>query len=160
MEPSNPHWRNHFWFRPGARRVFHVIDHIAIYLLIAGTYTPFTLVTLRGGWGWSLFGAIWGLALAGSIFKILFIGRFRKVSLGIYLFMGWLVVVGVQPLLASLSGHGVLWLAVGGLAYTVGVVFYAWERLPFHHAMWHVFVMLGSACHFFAVMFHVLPPAA
>jgi len=144
---------------PRAKVVLRLIDHIAIYLLIAGTYTPFTLLTLRGGWGWSLFGVIWGLALAGSLFKILFIGRFPKASVAFYLMMGWLVVVGLKPLLASLPLGGFVWLMAGGAAYTVGVVFFAWESLPHNHAVWHVFVMLGSACHFFAVMLYTLPPA-
>ncbi len=143
---------------PRAKQVLRLIDHIAIYLLIAGTYTPFTLLTLRGGWGWSLFGVIWGLAIVGSVFKILFIGRFRKTSVVIYLLMGWLVVVGLKPLLASLPLAGFVWLMAGGAAYTLGVVFYAWKSLPHHHAIWHVFVMLGSTCHFFAVMLHTLPP--
>ena len=143
---------------PRAKQVLRLIDHIAIYLLIAGTYTPFTLLTLRGGWGWSLFGVIWGLAIVGSVFKILFIGRFRKTSVVIYLLMGWLVVVGLKPLLASLPLAGFVWLMAGGAAYTLGVVFYAWKSLPHHHAIWHVFVMLGSTCHFFAVMWHTLPP--
>ncbi len=143
---------------PRAKQVLRLIDHIAIYLLIAGTYTPFMLLTLRGGWGWSLFGVIWGLAIVGSVFKILFIGRFRKTSVVIYLLMGWLVVVGLKPLLASLPLAGFVWLMAGGAAYTLGVVFYAWKSLPHHHAIWHVFVMLGSTCHFFAVMLHTLPP--
>jgi hemolysin III len=143
---------------PRAKQVLRLIDHIAIYLLIAGTYTPFTLLTLRGGWGWSLFGVIWGLAIVGSVLKILFIGRFRKTSVVIYLLMGWLLMVGLKPLLASLPLAGFVWLMAGGAAYTLGVVFYAWKSLPHHHAIWHVFVMLGSTCHFFAVMLHTLPP--
>ena len=143
---------------PRAKQVLRLIDHIAIYLLIAGTYTPFMLLTLRGGWGWSLFGVIWGLAIVGSVFKILFIGRFRKTSVVIYLLMGWLLMVGLKPLLASLPLAGFVWLMAGGAAYTLGVVFYAWKSLPHHHAIWHVFVMLGSTCHFFAVMLHTLPP--
>jgi hemolysin III len=142
---------------PRVKEVLRLVDHIAIYLLIAGTYTPFTLLTLRGGWGWSLFGVIWGLALVGSVFKILFIGRFPKSSVVVYLLMGWLAVVGLKPLLAALPLGGLAWLLAGGMAYTVGVVFYAWESMPHNHAVWHVFVMLGSACHFFAVMLYALP---
>ena len=145
---------------PRAKSVLRVIDHVAIYLLIAGTYTPFTLLTLRGGWGWSLFGVVWGLALLGSLFKILFIGRFAKTSLVIYLLMGWMVLVGIKPLLASLPLAGLVWLAAGGAAYTLGVVFYARKSMPYHHAIWHVFVMVGSACHFFAVLLHTLPPSS
>jgi hemolysin III len=144
---------------PRAKPVLRLIDHIAIYLLIAGTYTPFTLLTLRGSWGWSLFGVIWGLALLGSVLKILFIGRFPKVSVAVYLMMGWLVVVALKPLLASLPTGGFLLVMAGGAAYTVGLVFYAWESLPHHHAIWHVFVMLGSTFHFFAILLYTLPPA-
>lgn len=150
----------HSVWAPRVKQVLRIIDHIAIFLLIAGTYTPFTLISMSGGWGWSLFGTVWGLALVGSLMKVFFTGRFGVVSVLIYLGMGWLAILGVKPLLQSLTVGGFLWLAAGGLAYTFGLVFYAWERLPFHHAIWHVFVMLGSACHFFAVMFYVLPPAA
>jgi len=145
---------------PRMKQVLRVIDHSAIYLLIAGTYTPFTLISLRGAWGWSIFGVVWGLAVAGIFFTIFFIGRWRGVSVAIYLAMGWISIIAVKPLLANLSIGGFRWLLAGGLAYTVGVIFYAWKTLPFHHAIWHLFVMLGSACHFFAVMFHiVLRPA-
>ena len=141
---------------PRMKKIFRVIDHSAIYLLIAGTYTPFTLVSLKGGWGWSLFGVIWGLAVAGIVYKIFFTGRWRGVSVTIYLIMGWISIIAVKPLLANLSMGGVWWLLGGGVAYTVGVIFYVWKTLPFHHAIWHLFVMLGSTCHFFAVMFHVV----
>ncbi|MCP3982475.1 MAG: hemolysin III family protein [bacterium] len=145
---------------PRAKRILRIIDHIAIYLLIAGTYTPFTLITLRGAWGWSLFGTIWGMALVGSAFKLFFTGRYEKVSVAFYLGMGWVAVVSLEPLHSSLRGGGMAWLMAGGLAYTLGIVFYAWQSMRYHHAIWHVFVMLGSACHFFAVMLYVLPPAA
>ena len=147
----------HSIWSPKVKRIFKMIDHMAIYLLIAGTYTPFTLLSLRGGWGWSVFGVIWGLALLGIIYKIFFIGRWRGVSVAIYLAMGWMCVIAFKPLIASLSAGGVLWLAAGGLAYTVGVIFYGWKTLPYHHAIWHLFVMAGSTCHFFSVMFYVLP---
>jgi len=144
---------------PRAKRVFRVVDHIAIYLLIAGTYTPFTLVTLEGTLGWTLFGVIWGLALIGSVFKLCIPpGRYEAVSVAFYLVMGWVVVVALKPLHASLSTAGLVWIFAGGLAYTLGVVFYGWSSIKHHHAIWHIFVMIGSACHFFAVMFHVLPP--
>ncbi|NIM01681.1 MAG: hemolysin III family protein [Acidobacteria bacterium] len=146
---------------PRAKRILRLIDHISIYLLIAGTYTPFTLVTLRGGWGWSLFGVIWGLALVGTVFK-LFVppGRWEAVSMVLYLAMGWLAIVAFRPLQDSLATAGMVWVFAGGLAYTIGVVFYFWESILHHHAIWHIFVMLGSACHFFAVMFYVLPSAS
>jgi hemolysin III len=142
---------------PRAKHVLRIIDHAAIYLLIAGTYTPFTLVTLRGPWGWSLFGVVWGMALAGIVFKIFFVDRWGALSVAVYVGMGWLAVFAVKPLMATLSTAGLAWLFAGGLAYTLGLIFYAWERIPHHHAIWHVFVMVGSACHFFSVMYFVLP---
>jgi len=144
---------------PRAKPLLRLFDHIAIYLLIAGTYTPFTLLTLRGGWGWSLFGVIWGLALLGSAFKILFIDRFPKFSVVIYLAMGWMALVALKPLLAAMPTGGLLLILAGGLAYTVGVVFYACDSIPHNHAIWHVFVMLGSTFHFFAVVLYTLPSA-
>lgn len=147
----------HSIYAPNVKYVFKVIDHIAIYLLIAGTYTPFTLISLQGAWGWTVFGVIWGLALLGILYKIIFIGRWKGVSVTIYLAMGWMCIIPIKPLLESLTTGGVIWLAAGGLAYTFGVIFYVWKRLPFHHAIWHLFVMAGSACHFFAIMFYVLP---
>jgi hemolysin III len=144
---------------PRLKHVLQVIDHVAIYLLIAGTYTPFTLIALPTGWGWSLFSVIWGLALVGILLKILFIDRFRIASVVVYLLMGWLCIIALNPLLHSLPEGGFPGLLAGGIAYTVGVVFYAWKSLPYHHAIWHLFVMTGSACHFFSVMVLVLPEA-
>ena len=142
---------------PRAKGVFRILDHAAIYLLIAGTYTPFTLVNLRGGWGWALFGVVWGLALFGIVLEAVAKQRVRILSLVLYLGLGWLVAVAVKPLLDSVAGGGLVLLLLGGLAYSGGVVFYSWHRLPYHHAVWHVFVMAGSACHFFAVLFYVIP---
>jgi hemolysin III len=142
---------------PRAKGVFRVLDHAAIYLLIAGTYTPFTLVNLRGGWGWALFGVVWGLAIFGIVLEAVAKQRVRILSLVLYLGLGWLVAVAVKPLLDSVAGGGLVLLLLGGLAYSGGVVFYSWHRLPYHHAVWHVFVMAGSACHFFAVLFYVIP---
>jgi len=139
------------------KRVFKALDHAAIFLLIAGTYTPFTLVTLRGAWGWTLFGLIWGFALAGITFETVFLGRYMRWVVAFYVAMGWLVLIAVKPLVDAVPFHGLLWLAGGGLAYTGGVVFYAWKSLPFGHALWHIFVLLGSICHFFAMLFYVLP---
>lgn len=150
----------HSIYHPQAKQVLQIIDHVAIYLLIAGTYTPFTLIALRGGWGWTIFGVIWGLAVVGILVKVLFVGRFKVVSVGVYLLMGWLCIVALKPLLANLPEGGFPWLLAGGVAYTVGVVFYAWKTLPYHHAIWHLFVMTGSACHFFSIMFLVLPESA
>lgn len=142
---------------PGrGKRVFGILDHAAIFLLIAGTYTPFTLVTLRGGWGWSLFGAIWGLAAVGVVIEAVSRGRARRLQLVLYLGMGWAIVAAARPLIIQLPPGGLLLLLVGGLAYTFGVVFFVWRRLPFHHAVWHVFVLGGSVCHFFAVLLYVI----
>jgi hemolysin III len=143
--------------RESLKHIFHIIDHSSIYLLIAGTYTPFVLVTLRGGWGWSLFGIVWGLALAGIVFQIFFVNRFRALQVLIYLLMGWLVVIAFKPLLGKLPRPGLLWLMAGGLSYTVGVVFYVWKKLPYHHPVWHLFVLAGGICHYFAILFYVLP---
>lgn len=145
---------------PRIKRVCKVIDHSAIYLLIAGTYTPFTLVNLRGPWGWSLFGVVWGLALVGILWKIWFVDHFVIVSTTIYLLMGWLAVIALKPLVALVPLGGLALIFAGGLAYTAGVGFFAWRRLPYHHAVWHVFVLIGSVCHYFAVLFYVLPPRA
>ena len=140
-----------------AKRIFGTLDHASIFILIAGTYTPFTLVTLRGRWGWSLFGTIWGLAIAGVVLEAVTRGRARRLQLALYLTMGWSVVLAIQPLLRGLAPGGLALLLAGGLAYTLGVVFFVWRTLPFHHAVWHVFVLGGSACHFFAVFLHVIP---
>jgi hemolysin III len=145
---------------PRAKGVFQILDHSAIYLLIAGTYTPFTLVNLRGGWGWTLFGLVWGLAILGIVLEAVAKERVRVLSMVLYLGLGWLVAVAVKPLLDSVAGGGLLLLLLGGLAYSGGVVFYGWQRLPYNHAVWHVFVMAGSAFHFFAVLFYVIPGLA
>lgn len=142
---------------PGATKVFRILDHSSIYLLIAGTYTPFLLVTIRGGWGWSLFGIIWGLAITGIVFKSIFIQKMKKVSLTIYILMGWLIVIALKPMLANLQPAGLWWLVGGGLCYTGGAVFYALKSLKYSHAIWHLFVLAGSICHFFAILLYVLP---
>lgn len=142
---------------PGAKRVLKILDHAAIYLLIAGTYTPFTLISLKGPWGWSLFGTVWGLALAGVVFKLFFTGRFKALSTSLYVLMGWIIVVAVRPLALALPRPGLVLLLGGGIVYTLGVVFYVQKRLPYSHAIWHGFVMAGSLCHFFAVLLYVLP---
>lgn len=135
-------------------------DHAAIFLLIAGTYTPFMLVTLRGPWGWSLFGVVWGLAIAGVTLKFWFAGRFNLVSTLIYIGMGWLVMIAIKPLMAALPAGGLRLLVAGGLCYTGGAVFYLWHRLPYNHAIWHLFVLGGSVCHWAAVFFYVVPSGA
>lgn len=140
-----------------AKHVFRVLDHCLIYVLIAGTYTPFTLVTLRGPVGWSLFGAVWGLAVLGIGFKIFTTGRFEKLSLAVYLIMGWCVLLAVKPLMAALPEGGLWLLFAGGLSYSIGTIFYRWESLRYHHAIWHLFVLGGSALHYFAVLLYVIP---
>ena len=136
---------------PQVRRRLKVLDHSAIYVLIAGTYTPFMIGRLRGGWGWSLFGVIWGLALAGVVFKLFFAGRFRLVSTGIYIAMGWLVLIAIGPMLSRLAPATLLWLLAGGIAYTAGTPFYHAVRLRHAHAVWHLFVLAGSICHAIAI---------
>ena len=143
--------------KPQVKSVCKILDHSCIYLLIAGTYTPFLLVTLRGVLGWTMFAVIWFLALAGVLFKVFFVNRFKMLSTIAYLLMGWIIIFAIKPLIDSLPSGGVVWLIAGGLAYSLGVIFYAWKKLPFNHAIWHLFVLAGSMCHFFAVIFYVLP---
>ncbi len=136
-----------------AKQIFQMFDHIAIFLLIAGTYTPFTLGVLRGAWGWTLFGLVWGLALVGIIFKILTGVRYPALSTTLYLGMGWLVIIAIKPLLQNMPVWGLFWLAAGGLAYSVGVLFYVLDdRVRYSHFIWHLFVLAGSSCHFIAVL--------
>ena len=143
---------------PRAKRLLRTLDHSAIYLLIAGTYTPFLLGPLRGAWGWSLLAVIWALAALGVIAKWTFGFRFPRLSTGVYLAMGWLILVATVPLVREVSMSGVLWLLAGGLCYTGGVVFHATDhRLRFGHAVWHLFVAGGSLCHFLAVLWHATP---
>ena len=137
---------------PRAKRVLRVVDHGAIYVLIAGTYTPFTLGVLRGPWGWTLLGLIWGLAALGIVLKAMGGIRYPRLSLALYLAMGWLVVVAAKPLWQLVPAWGLFWLAAGGLAYTAGVGFYAASRLPYRHFVWHLFVLAGTACHAVAVL--------
>lgn len=136
----------------GAKKLLRRFDHGAIFVLIAGTYTPFVLTVIRGPWGWSLFGVIWGLALMGIVFKILATGKLKKLSLFIYVLMGWLVVIAAKPLFSALPTASIFWLILGGVVYTLGVIFYRLERMPFNHAVWHLFVLGGSISHFFSVM--------
>jgi hemolysin III len=142
------------------KRLLRKFDHAAIFLLIAGTYTPFLLVSLRGPWGWSLFGVIWGLAVVGVVIKFWFAGRFRVISTLIYIGMGWLVVLAVKPMLLAVPPGGLWLLLAGGLCYTGGTVFYLWKRLPYHHAVWHLFVLAGSVCHWVSVFGYLVPPSA
>ena len=142
---------------PQVKPILRMLDHGAILVLIAGTYTPFTLVSLRGPWGWSLFGIIWGLAVMGIVIEASRLRRFRGALIALYVIMGWAVVAATKPMLANVA-HGGLWLLLaGGLAYTGGIVFYLWRRLPYNHAIWHLFVLAGSVLHYFAVLFYVVP---
>ncbi len=150
----------HSFSHPKVKRVFKSIDHASIYLLIAGTYTPFLLVGIRGTMGWTLFATIWSLAAAGVVFKMFFVHRFDKLSTAAYVLMGWLAVVAAGELFARVPLGSIAWLIAGGVAYTAGVIFYMWERLPYHHAIWHLFVMAGSLCHFFAIFLYLAPSAA
>ena len=145
---------------PPARRVLHVMDHMAIFILIAGTYTPLCLVTLRPGHpvlAWSIFGIEWGAAVLGILFKLRTTGRFRYISTSAYVVMGWVAVAAIVPLVKSLNGVGTMWLALGGGLYTLGCVFYLWKSLPYAHMVWHLFVLAGTICHFFCVLWHVMP---
>ena len=148
----------HAVISPRVKRALRIFDHSAIYLLISGTYTPFLLVSLRGPWGWSLFGVIWGLALAGVLFKFWFVERFAILSTAVYIAMGWLVVIAAKPVITHLPLTAIIWLLAGGLAYTGGVIFFAAKRIPYSHAIWHLFVLAGSICHYFAVLSTVIPP--
>jgi hemolysin III len=146
---SSPRWS----------RTLETIDHCCIYFLIAGTYTPITLVSLRGGWGWTLFGLVWGLCFLGVLLKIRWFDHVhvRNFSTPLYLVMGLLVVIALKPLVSSVQISGVRWLVAGGAAYITGVGFYVWRRLPYGHAIWHVFVLAGSFCHYFAIYYYVVP---
>jgi hemolysin III len=148
----------HSLVRTRALHVFHVLDHSSIYLLIAGTYTPFTLISLHGALGWWIFGVEWALAIAGVIFKSFAVGRFEVASALVYLFQGWFIVFAVSPLYHALGLHGMLWMGAGGLAYTLGIFFFALDRLKYFHATWHIFVLAGSIAHYFAILFYVVPP--
>jgi hemolysin III len=145
----------HSFHRQRTKRALQVADHIGIYLMIAGTYTPFAVVSLRHShWGLFLLLAVWGIAGAGIVFKLFFTGRFNLLSTAIYLGMGWLAVVALKPMLAAIPGPGMVLIGAGGLCFTVGVVFYLWKKLVYHHAIWHLFVLAGGACHYFAVFFY------
>mgnify|MGYP000025294008 CR=1 FL=1 len=139
------------------KRIYKVIDHSSIYLTIAGTYTPVVLVVLDSGWGWSLFGVIWGFALIGLIFKLFATGKYEFISTGAYIGMGWLALIVVKPLYEHLPLVGFIWLLLGGISYTVGVIFYTLDRLRFAHTVWHLFVLGGSICHFFLILLYVIP---
>lgn len=138
------------------KNVLHVIDHSSIFLLIAGTYTPITLTAMRGPWGWSIFGVVWGIAFLGIILKVFWMDKLKFLSVGLYVIMGWIIVIAIKPLLNSLETISLIFLLAGGILYTVGIIFYIWRRLKYSHGIWHLFVLAGSICHFFTV-FYLLP---
>ena len=142
---------------PRVKSVMRILDHSAIFLLIAGTYTPFMLVNLRGPWGWSLLGVVWGLALLGILFQTALQKSWVSITVTLYILMGWAVIVAVRPLLETMPMEGFLLLLSGGLAYTLGTAFFIWKQIRFHHAIWHLFVLAGSVLHFFAVFYYVIP---
>jgi len=143
----------HCFTWPSVKKIFKIIDHCAIVLLIAGTYTPFLLVSLRGAWGWSLFGIIWGCAVVGIILEFIFISRVRGFSILLYILMGWLCILAVKEILNKIPLPGLILLFTGGLSYSIGVIFYAWRKLPYNHSVWHIFVLCGSICHYFSVLY-------
>jgi hemolysin III len=147
----------HSFTNERVKRIFKILDHSAIYLLIAGTYTPFTLVPLHGVLGWTIFGLVWGFAIIGIALKVFFTGRFKIISTLCYLGMGWFIVFAIKPLIDTVPALGMTWLLVGGLFYTLGSIFYLWKRIPYNHAIWHLFVLAGSISHFIAVFFYILP---
>ncbi len=145
---------------PRWKKLLRILDHACIYLLIAGTYTPFTLVMMRGAWGWTLFGLVWGFALAGISFKVFWTGRYEVISTAAYILMGWLALVAVYPILTQFPIGCIVWILAGGVFYTSGVIFYALSHRAYMHAAWHLFVLAGSVCHYVAVMAYVLPTDA
>ncbi|MNI57435.1 hemolysin-III related [compost metagenome] len=143
-------------FKEGkVKDLFEFFDHSSIYIFIAGTYTPFMLVAIRGPLGWSLFGTVWGIALLGVLFKAFFVKRFLFMSTIFYIIMGWLIVIAWDPLTAAVPYNGIVLLVTGGLLYTLGTVFYVWRAFPYHHAIWHLFVLAGSVLHFFAILLYL-----
>lgn len=142
---------------PNVKRFFRKVDHACIYLLIAGTYTPFMLISMRNAWGWTIFGLVWGVALFGVLFKFFCIGRFEVLATASYVLMGWICVIAIRPLLDHIPMGAIWWMLAGGICYTVGVIFYALHRLPFSHTIWHGFVIGGSVLQFFAILLFLLP---
>lgn len=145
----------HSFVNSKIKRFFRILDHLTIYLLIAGSYTPITLVSMRGVWGWTLFGLIWGMAIAGIIVTIVFKEKIKPVMVLSYVAMGLLVVIAFKPMLLMLPQKMILWLFIGGACYILGIIFYLWKRLPYHHPIWHLFVLGGSISHFFGILFYL-----
>ena len=147
----------HSFQHPPVKRVFRIIDHAAIYLVIAGTYTPFLLVKMRHIWGWTWLVIIWTLALLGVVYKTFFINRFEILAVVSYALMGWMGLIILQELLTTVAIGSMIWLGVGGAFYTIGIIFYAWDKIPYNHTIWHLFVLSGSACHYFAILLYISP---
>ena len=146
----------HAFTHKKTKNVFRYMDHIAIFILIAGTYTPIALILLKGAWGWTLFGLAWGFAIAGIVYQAVFLNRFKWISISIYLGMGWLAVVAIQPLMAVMPFGLFLWILAGGLFYTLGSAFYLIDNIKFFHFVWHLFVIAGTLCHFFGLIFYLV----
>lgn len=142
---------------PKAKAMFQQLDHAAIYILIAGTYTPYALINLRDAWGWTLMGVAWGIAIVGVALELCMKKRVGWLSLSLYLGMGWMAIIAINPMIDNVDSGGLMLLVAGGLAYTLGVIFYVWESLPYNHAIWHLFVLAGSVFHFFSIFYFVLP---
>jgi hemolysin III len=145
----------HSFTNEKAKHFFNILDHSSIFLLIAGTYTPITLVPLRGPWGWTLFGLIWTMAIGGIITKIFLIGRYKMLSVALYIVMGWLALIAIKPMLEIVPRGFLIWLLIGGICYTFGVIFYAIKKVPYFHFIWHLFVLGGSISHFFGILFYL-----
>ncbi len=139
--------------RPETKKILRQLDHTSIYILIAGSYTPFTIINLRGTWGWTLFGIVWGLAFAGIIMQLSKLRKWKIIRMIIYIVMGWVAIIAIKPLLTSIPAKAFILIVSGGVIYTAGIVFYLWKRIPFNHAIWHIFVLAGSVTHYFAVLF-------
>ncbi len=142
----------HSFHQPKMKRFFRIFDHSSIFLLIAGTYTPVTIGTMRGGWGWTLFGIIWGLAIIGITSKIFALGKLKAASVAVYILMSWMIIIAVKPLMHAAPPSFLMWMLMGGGAYMLGVIFYVAKKLPYHHSVWHLFVLGGSVCHFFGML--------
>lgn len=147
----------HYAKNPELRLKLNILDHSAIYVLIAGTYTPFTLIVLKGWVGWTIFGISWGLAIAGILFKVFYFGKYDKISTIAYVLMGWVIIFAIKPLIESFPTAGLIWLLAGGISYSIGAFFFSYKGIRFNHAIFHVFVLLGSFCHFMSIFLYVLP---
>ena len=145
----------HSFSNPRIKHFFRILDHSSIYLLIAGSYTPIVLVSMRGAWGWTIFGIVWTMAVCGIVAKIFLTGRYGIVSVILYIAMGWIIVLAIKPMIQSVPWKLFIWLLIGGLSYTFGIIFYAWEKMPYNHTVWHLFVLGGSIAHFIGILLYI-----